>query len=134
MLPALPWIIGGLIGAGKAVVGKINENQDRKLAATQWRTSPWTGVKPGKVERSNPLGDIASGVAMGGLWDKVLTSLPVDAAADAAGETIAAAPQVDMDLVGANSTLSPYQLMMSQQNASMMPTEEEMLMKQIWGR
>lgn len=69
-------ILGGLLGGGKAAVGMSNESKDRELTATKWRTSPWTGIKPGEVERANPIGDVASGAAIGGMWGKALTPTP----------------------------------------------------------
>jgi hypothetical protein len=63
----IPLAVGGGLGLVKGLMNKSRENKDRALAAETWRNSPWTGVRPGAVERSNLVGDVAGGLASGAL-------------------------------------------------------------------
>lgn len=58
-------LIGAGLGLAKGLSAKAQERKDRQLASEMWKTSPWTGVRPGAVQRANVLGDVVGGAAMG---------------------------------------------------------------------
>lgn len=61
---------GLIIGAGLGIanqmfIQKPKEDRQRTLAAAEARYSPWTGMKPGPVNETSPLGAALSGAGAG---------------------------------------------------------------------
>lgn len=66
-------LIGGGLGLAKGLMNQSRAKKDAELMATQWRTSPWTGMSPtGAVPRANMLGDIAGGAATGAMFGSMI--------------------------------------------------------------
>jgi hypothetical protein len=75
----IPLAAGAGLGLVKGIMNQQQEDKDRKIAAQMWRSSPFTGVQPGQVKRSNMIGDVASGASLGATlvpestWEKLFS-------------------------------------------------------------
>lgn len=65
-----PMTIGALLGLGKSFAVDIpRENADRKIQLAQIRTSPWTGLAPGKVREADTFNTALQGAMAGNIFD-----------------------------------------------------------------
>lgn len=77
-----PLLIAGLaVGAAKSVNDKLQENSDKRLAASTQEYSPWTHLQAQPVQHANIIGDLAGGGMTGLSLNQALNpSVPVSGA------------------------------------------------------